>query len=107
MTATHVRATGALGDIVEFDVDFEAGKIIGTPIGEDVGLAIGGMDVYQGEIHFPQQQSFAMPHPLTDPQSMAWYLMSGDTRPSKASWPSTRRQNSTRSRRGRSPRGRA
>ena len=76
MTTTHVRATGAQGDIVEFDVDFEAGKIIGTPIGEGVGLAIGGMDVYQGEIHFPQQQSFEMPHPLTNPQSMAWYLMS-------------------------------
>lgn len=76
MTITHVHATDCLGSIIQFDVDFAAGQIVGEPIGEHAGIDLGILDGYQGEIHFPQQQSFAAPHPLADPQSMAWYLMS-------------------------------
>ena len=71
---TWVQAVNHFNEMIEFDIDFNTGELIGTGLG---ALRVkNALKHYGGVIGFPQQQSFEAPHPSIDPRSMAWLLMS-------------------------------
>lgn len=64
------------GQRIEFDIDFETGETSNplNPVSAGEIKVLRAMD-FPGYISFPWQQSYDCPHPLRDPQALAWWFL--------------------------------